>query len=136
MLELAHLQSNQKGAIIMGWPRSKEECRLYREREGSYVMVLVENGRSGAGNWDAIANVYSSSNPSLCGTSVSDGYLQQWGMKRVEWSILPEEWKQAFLHYIRDWDTTPEAIRGFWKIKPKVKIGQRGYTYDGTNSAH
>ena len=105
----------------MGWPRSREECRLYRERDGSYVLVIVENGCNGSGHWDAIANAFAGPTPSLASTGVSDEYLRQWGMKRVEWSVLPDEWKRAFLRYLEDWNMTPEAIRGFWKIRPKVR---------------
>lgn len=105
----------------MGWPRKNEECRLYRERSGSYLLVIIENGRGSSGHWEVIANVYDGPEPSLCSTSASDGYLQSGGVKRVEWSVLPERWKRAFMEYIQQWNTTPEAIRGFWKIKPKIR---------------
>ena len=104
----------------MGWPRVNESCRLYRERKDkSYILVIIENGRNNNGTWECIANCYEGSTPSLCGTSTSDGHLQN-KCRRVQWSDLPVEWQNAFIVYMRDWDQTkPQQIRGFWRVTPK-----------------
>lgn len=107
----------------MGWPRKNEDARLYRERKsGAYLMVITANGRNRDGTWDAIANVYEDrSDPCLSSTGASDRYLHL-RCKRVEWSELPEEWKEAFLCRMEGWEedgsdaTNPEDVRGFWRI--------------------
>ena len=100
----------------MSWPRKNEGCRLYQERQTkSYILVIIENGRSSSGHWDAVGNVMNDSKPCLAGCSASDMYLHN-RCKRVQWSDLSEEWKNAFLAYMGDWDQKqPEQIRGLWR---------------------
>jgi hypothetical protein len=109
----------------MGWPRTKDSCRLYLDRtDSSYVLVIVENGQNGQGHWDCIANVQQGSNPTLCSTGCSPEFLRT-RCKRVEWSELPEVWQKAFRSMMRDWDVTdPAKIRGFWKLYWKGKSVQ------------
>jgi hypothetical protein len=97
----------------MGFPRSNEGYRLYQEKAmKSFLMIIMENGKNGSGSWDAIANVYGGSTPSLCSTGASPDYLKNC-CRRVQWSDLPEEWKRAFLAYMTE---KPEDIRGLWHV--------------------
>jgi hypothetical protein len=100
----------------MGWPRKNDQMRLYRDKQNAYVLVFVDDERRGL--HDALANVYDGSSPSLCGTQVSDRWFVQTWPKRVEWSDLPTEWKEAFMRYMDDDEHPfrPEEIRGLWKV--------------------
>lgn len=94
----------------MGWSRKNDIARIYRERGGSHIVVFPDqvNGR---GMIDCIGNAYAAPGPSLASTSVDPGYLRR--CKRVQWSDLPQDFKNAFKHWLID---PPESIRGFWKI--------------------
>ena len=108
----------------MGWPRKNNDMRLYKERDGSIIVVLTANGTNGAGNYNCIANVYAGKSPSLCGTSVSPAYLQ-W-KRRIEWSELANEWRNAIAQYMStdpDYKFDPANVRGFWRIGNQPKIG-------------
>ncbi len=97
-----------------GWPRKDEVMRLYRERDGSYMMVDVPIGRDGT--YAAIANALEGPEPSLATTGVSPSYLLQAGCKRVQWSELPREWKAAFLYWLSFDKIKPRDVRGFWLV--------------------
>lgn len=102
--------SSKKG----GWPRRDETYRLYRDRDGSYILIDVES-RSG-GTYEGLANVYEGASPSLGTTGISTGYFAENWPTRVEWGQLPEEWKAAFMGRF-DEPLEPETIRGFWRVK-------------------
>jgi hypothetical protein len=104
----------------MGWPRKNEECRIYQERGKNYLLVIVENGLNGAGNYDCIVNATDGPKPNLCSTTCSPEFLLN-RCRRVQWSDLTEEWKLAFIQVMREWNhSDPAEIRGFWKsvLKP------------------
>ncbi len=97
-----------------GWPRKDEGLRIYRDRDGSYLLMDPERFN---GAYDAIGNVMAGPRPSLGSCRVSSDWLAS-GVKRVQWSELPEEWQAAF----RPWlDAEPEDIRGFWLVEQQPK---------------
>lgn len=103
----------------MGWPRKDDTARIYQERNGAYLLVLTGSGYGYSG-YDAIVNVLSYTKgdyPSLGSSGVNRSFLLK--CKRVEWSELPQNWKDAFLQRMREWDEKPEEVRGFWKVKRK-----------------
>jgi hypothetical protein len=106
-----------------GWPKKDEGLRLYKERDGSYLIIDPESDRGGL---DAIANALTGPEPSLSSCTVSRDFTYTRGCKRVQWKELPAKWKKAF----KPWLTNkPETIRGFWLVgqqpeppKKKVKV--------------
>jgi len=101
-----------------GWARKNEEMRLYKERDGSYLMLFVDNRNSVF--YDGIANNYPGSEPSLSHANIDSEYTTKKGCTRVQWSELPMKWKKAFRYYLTK---KPVEIRGFWLVKnmPKMK---------------
>ncbi len=97
----------------MTWPCKNDTARLYRERNGSYLMVFPEP-RETDGCYDAIANMMHGDQPCLGTSSVHPAYLQ--GCKRVEWAELPDIWKRAFNKWFDLDKQYPETIRGLWRI--------------------
>lgn len=102
----------------MGWPRKNDGERLYQEKsDKSYILVCVENGQNGSGKWDAVANAYEGPNPSLCTVGVDALFLLNC-CRRVEWSDLPDNWKNALQNYMTQggdsWN--PNEVRGLWKV--------------------
>lgn len=105
------------------WPRKDEVYRLYRERDGSYLIVIVDD--LSPPGFGAIANALSGPNPSLCYTTVSRQYIFEAGLKRVQFSEIPEEWQQAIRNYLsNDPPERPDGIRGFWTMgnQPKPEL--------------
>lgn len=94
-----------------GWPRTNESMRLYREREGSYLIIDVD--AVSASGYDGIANALNGPEPSLASTTIGRDYTYKRGCKRVQWSELPKKWQRAF----RPWlNVKPEEVRGFWLV--------------------
>jgi hypothetical protein len=94
-----------------GWPRKDEGMRLYKERDGSYLMLDVPaEGRY----HDAVANVMDGPEPSLGSCNIDRNYTYEKGCTRVQWSELPQVWKDAFMRWLGD--VKPEEIRGFWLV--------------------
>lgn len=80
------------------WPRAKEVARLYRERDGSYMLVYMEPAylyQDGVTR-SCLTNIYSGPNPSLNLTGVHPNFFARTSVKRVAWSELPREWKRTF----------------------------------------
>jgi hypothetical protein len=103
----------------MGWPRKNEQARIYFEpKERAYLAIWpVETWPSrGSLFYSATANALNGSCPSLCGCNVEVGYLRR--CKRVQWSDLPREWKQAFREYFSRGGEkfNPRSIRGFRRV--------------------
>jgi hypothetical protein len=94
-----------------GWPRKHEGARIYRERDGSYLMLFPESGDGGRYGYDAVANALVGPGTSLGSCTVARNYTYERGCKRVQWSELPAEWQQAFRRWI---DVAPETIHGLW----------------------
>jgi hypothetical protein len=101
------------------WPRKNEGYRLYRERDGSHVLVVPDAVQRGTGHLDAIGNAFAGPTPTLASTSVSREWLLDAGVKRVQWSELTEEWQAAFRRWLDD--EKPEDIRGFWLVGQQPK---------------
>ncbi len=99
-----------------GWPRANEFARIYRERDGSHMILFVPAEGSGH---DAIANVLNGPSPSSGNCTVSRDFTYNRGCKRVQWSELPPEWQRAFGSWLGD--TKPEDIRGFWLAQTKKR---------------
>jgi len=79
----------------------KDKVRFYREPQGVYLLVLVGNGKSASGAYDAIGDPFYPGNterPSLGHATVHPDYLRH-RCKKVTWADLPEQWQQAF----QDW---------------------------------
>lgn len=104
------------------WPRKNDGIRVYRERCGAYVLVFPEQVQRSNGHLDAVGNVHGGDHPSLASTSVSREWFLNAGVKRVQWSEIPEDWQRALSRWF---DGKPEGIRGFWAIgnqpKPEPK---------------
>jgi len=102
-----------------GWPRKDEGLRIYRERCGSYLLLDPDSKHSSfPGAYDATGNVFPGPRPSLGSTTVRANYIFQGGVKRVQWSEIPEEWQEAFRRWL---DAEPETIRGFWLVGQQPK---------------
>lgn len=71
----------------MGWPRKNDGCRLYREKNGTYFMLVIKGA---AGPHDAVANVYGGLSLSLGTTQISNNYLASTWPKRMQWDELPK----------------------------------------------
>lgn len=102
-----------------GWPRNpeKEQLRLYADKpEGYFLVDVTEEMRNPDGCFTAICNVYESSDPCLCTSSVSPVYITQNRLKRVQWSELPKEWQEAFAGYLLS-NEKPENVPGFWRVR-------------------
>lgn len=98
----------------MGWPRKNEECRLYKERKGAYLLVFLGD-KCPDGSYEAVGEVLIDNDPNvprLASTSVSTWHLYS-KCKRVQWSDIPEQWQKA----LKEWLVgNPKDIRGLWKI--------------------
>jgi hypothetical protein len=94
-----------------GWPKKDEVMRLYKETDGSYIMLDVP---AEAGYYSAIGNVLHGPEPSLGSCEVSIDYTYRERCTRVQWSELPKEWQIAFRYWLDD--TKPESVRGFWLV--------------------
>jgi hypothetical protein len=103
----------------MAFPKTNETARIYREKDGSFLLVFTD--QTGPGGMDAVGNVLEGSAPSLGSTTVSRGYLSDWrsGPKRCGWDAMPPEWQRAFLPWIEP--LLPESIRGFWPVGMQPK---------------
>jgi hypothetical protein len=101
-----------------GWPRKDEGLRIYRERDGGYLLMDPEEGVRG--NHDAVVNVYQGPQPSPASGTIARDYTYRTGCKRVQWSELPEEYQKSFMSWLPDGEK-PEDIRGFWLVGNQPK---------------
>lgn len=79
-----------------------EQVRFYREPHGTYLLVLIGNGRSPSGMYDCIGDLRypgDAEHPTLASSQVSPDYLRH-RCKRVAQSDLPAAWRQAFEPYL------------------------------------
>jgi hypothetical protein len=96
----------------MSWPRKIEVARIYRDKNKK-TFFMVWPDLMGPSGWDAVANVLYGPGPSLGSCAIPPGYVSDNWLKRTAWNELPEEWQDAFRHWI---DGAPEAIRGLWRM--------------------
>jgi hypothetical protein len=100
----------------MGWPRKNDLMRIYRDKDKkTYFLLEVANG-IGPSGYDAIANVYSGTEPSLGSCTISPNYISDNRLKRMQWSELPTKWQKAFQYWLNFDDLTPQQVRGFWRM--------------------
>lgn len=101
----------------MSWPRKNDGMRLYKQNDGNGFMLLIPDEEF------AVANVLAEPEPSLCGCAYPTSLYLLNRCKRVSWNDLPNDWKQAFQHYLapkfegdEDLLADPTKIRGLWRI--------------------
>lgn len=74
---------------------------IYREADGTYLLVLAANGLSAGGMYDCVGELRLPGNseaPVLASSQVSPDYLRT--CKPVAAGDLPEVWRRAFAPYL------------------------------------
>ena len=103
----------------MGWPKKREEYRLYYERKAkTYLLVHIDDGQTG--KHSCVGELMTNNNPEkpcLFHGECSDSYIYTNWLKRMQWNELPEVWQRAFKQFHFDIEPieTPETIRGLWR---------------------
>jgi hypothetical protein len=106
----------------MGWAKKNEVGRIYRDKDRKTFFIVFVDQVTPRYGWDAIANVLTGSEPSLGTCGISPTYVSTHWLKRMAWSELPREWKEAF----RPWLVgAPETIRGFWSIGKQPRVSDQ-----------
>ncbi len=108
----------------MGWPKKNEQYKLYRDKDGSYLMIQLDKETLYPdGAFSGLANLVEWSkdmkSPCLCDTSISSFYISKNWLKRVQWDEMPKMWREEFRR--RWFDVEPKEdpykIRGFWRVE-------------------
>lgn len=104
----------------MGWPRTNERYRLYKERRGgTYLLVgMDDDAVNPDGSRLYVGELFLTprATPALTTGTLSLEYLRL-TCSRVAWGDLPRVWKTAFLTFWFELEPAedPKDCRGLWR---------------------
>lgn len=105
----------------MGWPKTNERYRLYKERRsGTYLLVGMDDDATNPdGSRLYVGELFSTprKTPTLTTGTVSAEYLRM-TCSRVGWTDLPRAWQEAFLTFWFELEPKedPKDCRGLWPM--------------------
>ena len=109
----------------MGWPKKNEQYRLYKDKDGSYLLIELDpKTRYPDNSYSGLANLVEwhknkEQKPCLVHTSISPRYIAKHWLKRFQWDELPLKWQKEFRYIWFDVDPIedPHEIRGLWRVE-------------------